>query len=406
MNDLTMSKKERLQLAVVQRVVAGELSRSDAASLLSLSVRQVYRLVGRYRARGDGGLVHRLRGCRSNRIHDLPFRRTVLALYKEHYDDYGPTLFCEQLWEVHRLRLPRETARRWLLEAGLLKRSRSAPKHRRCRPRKSEMGAMMQLDGSPHAWFEDRGPMVTLLVLVDDATNRVWLRFRPSEDTEGVFKAFEGYIRRYGIPQMVYTDRGTVYYQEDGQTQFGRALEAMGVRLVFANSPEAKGRVERQNGILQDRLVKALRQAKISTIEDANRFLEEYFIEDYNDRFAKCIGVPDVHRDGNSFDLKALFYLEDTRKVQKDNTISISVGRWQIERQSGPYLAPRPGANVVIRYYYLDQTIHLFHAGQELKITRLEDRTKKPCQNGKPPDDGRYRINDWEKKVMNLSTLQ
>ena len=400
-----MSKKERAWLSALSRIAAGELSRRQAAELLQVSERQVYRRYHRYQALGDRGLLHRSRGGHSGRGHRLETRRKVVLMYRSGYSDYGPTLYSEALAQEHGLRIDHETLRRWLSDAGVWTREspghRNRSKRRRYRVRRSEIGAMVQLDGSPHDWFEGRAEEATLLVMIDDATGRVQLRFAPSEDTQGVFLLMKEYFERYGIPQSVYTDHGSVYWTEGGTTQFERAMKELGIETIRAHSPQAKGRVERVNRTLQDRLIKAMRKEKIDSIEAANQFLQQHYMEQHNQRFAIMAGQQDVHRSPLEYKIEQILAIEETRTLRNDYTISIANELWQIDppEVQDTYLMPSPGAQIIVRSY-LDYSFHAFVAGRELRIHKVIDSTRKKAGRQ------RTRIQDhqWRKRVVNIST--
>jgi transposase len=398
MKPLKLSSRELGYYETIQRVLRNELSRSEAAKLLKITDRHVYRLLARFRTQAERGLVHRLRGGHSNRHHPLTLRNTIALLYKTHYSDYGPTLFCEQLAAEHQIHLDHETARRWLTAIGLWNPKHSRRTHRRYRQPRSHIGAMIQLDGSRHKWFEDRGPEATLIVIIDDASKRVWLRFHPVEDTQGVFETLRDYFLHCGIPNEIYTDFGSVFYDDkDGATQFERAMQQLGIRTIRAHSPQAKGRVERSNRTHQDRLIKAMRRTQIANINEGNAYLQTSYIEDHNRRFARPEGLQDVHRDVKDFNLDTILCFQTTRRVMQDHTITVGGVRWQIEPQRGPILGPRPGAQVTVRSY-LDYTMHCFYAEHELNITRIDEHPRFGKERKAKRD------NPWRKRVINIST--
>ena len=375
-----MVKAERAKLEVMQRVSRGELSRSEAARILEVSTRQIYRLWHRWKEVGDRGVVHRARGGHSGRS-QLKTRNKVLVLYRSSYSDYGPKLFGEALVEQHGLRIHRETLRRWLIDAGLWQpeqQGRRHRTHRRARPRKAAMGMMVQLDGSPHDWFEGRNPELleaTLLVMIDDASNQTMLRFSPTEDAQGVFQLTMEYLQRYGLPHSIYMDHGTVYWTDAGTTEFQRAMKELGIACIYAHSPQAKGRVERANRTHQDRLIKAMRAHGISTIDDANRFLEEHYTDKHNNQFAQTTGLEDVHRSTKGRHLEQILSFQEPRVMRNDYTVTIDRIRWQIERptEHDRYLMPSPGARILIKVY-LDGSVHGFSGEQELRIRRVTER--------------------------------
>src|SRR3954470_11365270 len=300
-----MSEAELSRVDTLARVDRGELPVAGAASILGLSPRQVFRLLARFRSEGASGLASRRRGRPSNRRLPAAVREAALAAVRERYADFGPTLAAEKLEELHDIRLSRETLRQWMAEGGLWgprkpRRGRvHQPRHRRdC------LGELVQIDGCEHPWFEDRGPPCTLLVFVDDATRRLMhLRFVARESAVAYIAATRAYVEAHGKPVAFYSDKHGIFRVNhpdaaggDGMTQFGRALHELNVDIICANSPQAKGRVERAHKPLQDRLVKELRLAGVSTIEAANAFLPA-FVADYNARFAKEPRLAeDLHR--------------------------------------------------------------------------------------------------------------
>src|SRR5215207_382692 len=305
MTVVLMSRGELSRVDTLARVDRGELQVAEAASLLGLSGRQVFRLLARFRSDGAAGLASRRRGRPSNRRLPEAVREAALAIVRERYADFGPTLAAEKLAERHDLRLSRETLRHWMAEAGLwiprkARRERvHQPRHRRDCP-----GELVQIDGCEHAWFEDRGPPCTLLAFVDDATSRLMhLWFVPAESAFAYMAATREYVEAHGKPVAFYSDKHGIFRvnrpdaaRGDGMTQFGRALHELNVDIICANSPQAKGRVERAHKTLQDRLVKELRLAGIGTIEAANAFLPT-FMADYNARFGRAPrNAKDLHR--------------------------------------------------------------------------------------------------------------
>lgn len=305
---LVMSVKERVRLEVFSRVKRGELSVGRAAAMLQISVRQAKRIRKRYQQKGDAGLVHGLRGRPGNAAR-TGLREKVLNICRGEYADFGSPQAAEELAK-RGLLIPRQTLWRWRREAGELASSRRVRRHRTRRERRSCVGELVQMDGSTHDWFEGRRDRCVLFVMVDDASGRLFCRFYESEDTSAAFDLFGQYVRKYGLPMALYVDKDSIYRindplaQEHGRqrgqlplTQFGRAMKQLGVEMIFANSPQAKGRVERANGTLQDRLVKAMRLAGISTIQEANEFLRQRFLPEHNRRFAcRPAQKGDVHR--------------------------------------------------------------------------------------------------------------
>lgn len=328
---LTMSHKELERLEVVQRTLERRLTQAEGAAVLGISVRQIQRLCAAYRAQGASGLVSRRRGQPSNRTLPKALKAEVMALVSAHYSDFGPTLACEKLVERHGCFVSRETLRAWMIEAGLwvprnLRKRVQQPRRRRpCR------GELVQIDGCDHEWFEDRAPRCTLLVFVDDATSALGsLRFVPSESTFGYFQATRAYLEQHGKPVALYSDKASIFRpgrrkgdsEDQGITQFGRALSALNIDILCANSAAAKGRVERAHLTLQDRLVKELRLLGVSGIEEGNRYLPE-FMADYNRRFARePLSLHDAHRPLLATeDLDRIFTWQEDRKLSKSLTL-------------------------------------------------------------------------------------
>jgi hypothetical protein len=338
-----MSRKERNRITIMAGVKALKLTLVAAAGLMGVCYRQSKRIWQRYQAAGDAGLVHRLRGKPSARRKPPALRAQVLAKYEDKdYADFGPTLMAEQLLK-EKLVVDHETLRRWLLVAGKWTVRRRKQRHRQWRERKPCFGAMVQLDGSHHDWFEGRGPKCVLMVMVDDATNRMRARFFAEETTRASYDVLEGWIRKHGLPGSLYVDRDSIYRCEgeaslaeqlagkEPQTQFGRAMEQLGVVLILAHSPQAKGRVERMNGVLQDRLVKELRLAGINDMESANRFLDGKYLRAFDRRFARAAASPvDVHR-AVPRNLNAVLSWEEERVVQGDWTVACEGQRYQLD---------------------------------------------------------------------------
>ena len=304
---ITMSERDLRRIEVLSKVIAGRMTMVSAAHVLALSERQVRRLLDRIRTGGAASIRHKAIGRPSNnRIND-GIRDYAVALVRESYADFGPTLATEKLAERDGLQVSRETVRSWMVDAGLWLSRKQRRTFHQPRLRREAYGELVQIDGSEHRWFEDRGPACSLLVFVDDATGRLMqLRFVRSESAFTYFEALALYLKRHGAPIAFYSDKHSVFRvaKKDakggqGMTQFGRALCELNIEILCANSSQAKGRVERMNRTLQDRLVKELRLAGIDTMDAGNAFLPD-FMDDYNARFAV---VParsdDLHRPVN-----------------------------------------------------------------------------------------------------------
>jgi len=394
---LMMSQKERTRLGIMQQVKAKEISLAAASKVLRLGYRQLKRVWRRYWDDGDEGLVHRGRGRSSNRAKSGEFKEKVLKRYEERYGGFGPTLACEHLKADDGLEVDHETLRRWLLGQGSWRVKRRRQKHRQWRERKACFGELVQMDGSDHDWFEGRRGRAVLMVMIDDATNRTCAQFFEAETTRAAFDVFEGYTRKYGMPQSLYVDRDSIYKTtrepsveeqlagEQPLTQFGRAMKRLGVEIELAYSPQAKGRVERRNGLFQDRLVKELRLAGISDLEAANAFLQEKFLPQINKRF--CIAAAqeaDVHR-AVPRDLKEALSWEEPRLVQQDWTVSWKNRYFQIgQEHEGLCLARK---NIIVRELRCGQ-VQLMAGAQRLRFKELPARPRRvapPILKGKSP---------------------
>ena len=302
---IQMSDRELSRLRVMVDLMDGRLTVDAAATLMCLGRRQVFRLRRAIESNGPSALASRKRGHPSNRRHGETFRRTALTLIRDRYIDFGPTLAAEKLAERHGLKVGVETLRQWMIADGLwIDRRHRLPSPHQPRRRRECLGELVQIDGSEHAWFEDRGPVCTLLAFIDDATSRIMLlRFVASESAFDYFRATRLYLEAHGKPVALYSDKHSIFRVNakdaaggERITQFGRALAELNIDIICANIPQAKGRVERAFGTLQDRLVKELRLANIASIAAANNWLPA-FVADYNQRFGRpALNAKDLHR--------------------------------------------------------------------------------------------------------------
>lgn len=338
---LIMSIKEQKRVDLLRLWERGELTVKELSKDMLLSERQTYRVIARYLKQGIQGVVHRLRGGHSNRTLPSSFKEKVQRLYEAHYRDYGPTLLSEVLLKNHGLGVNDETLRGWF--AGQWQLSRKSRKHRKKRERRNAIGEMIQFDGSDHDWFEGRHPPCNLFVAVDDASGKVFARMASSENSEDAMRTWKSYCEHHGIPQSTYVDRHKVYKaeKEGHHTDLSRAMERLGVKMIYAKSPQAKGRVERTNRTLQDRLVKAMRLKNISTISEANSFLEEEFLDEYNAQFAHTEDLRDVHRPLKGYDVKNIFCFQQERVVRNDYTIQFESRFIQLLDAHGSLPTPR-----------------------------------------------------------------
>lgn len=376
---VTMSGKELRRVHVIRQVLAKQLTQEQAGALLGVTARHVRRLLQRVRAEGDRGLVHRGRGRPSNRRVAAPIKATLLRLYATQYGDFGPTLAAEKLAERHRLGISAETLRGWLLAQGVTHFRRRKRPHRAWRARKPHVGELVQLDGSHHDWLEGRGPRCVLMAYIDDASSRVLARFYAYEGTIPALDSFHRYVRRCGLPLAVYTDQHTTYKARStptlaeqlagraAQSQFERSLAELGVAVLHAHSPQAKGRVERLFKTFQDRLVKELRLAAVSTLDEANRFLEGY-LPLYNRRFSVLPAQPaDLHRPSPpNQKLARILCLKTTRVLRRDWTVTHQGHRYQIHD-------PIRATQVQVEER-LDGTLRITHQGRPLRFQAIAAR--------------------------------
>jgi hypothetical protein len=355
MEALFMSARDRLRLDAMNRVQRQELTVVEAAELMDLSLRQARRLWKRFAGEGAGGLTHRLRGRVSNRRLAEEVRDRIARRHQARYPDFGPTLACEKLAEEGLVVSP-NTLTAILKERHLWQRRRRAGRHRQRRPRKAHFGRMLQQDGSPHDWFETGGPVAswpTLMVIVDDATSRTYARFHPAETSAAAMDVLGRWIGLHGVPRSLYVDRHSIYQGPETltgvrpPTQFGRAMKELQVELILAQSPQAKGRVERKHQVFQDRLVKELRLRGIRDIAQANVLLEEVMLPEFNRRYAVKPGrAADLHRPAPA-DLAEILCLREDRIVGQDWCVRWR-NRW-LQIQANEATAGLAGKKVTVK---------------------------------------------------------
>ena len=386
---IVATQRELRRLHIVQKVLEGGLRQTEAAAMLSLSYRQVGRIVDRVREEGPQAVVHRSRGRQSNRKISEELKDRVLNLYRKYYEGFGPTLAQEKLSERESINISDETLRLWLIEAGLWKKKRKGRQHRQWRPRKDHYGEMIQMDGSHHAWFEDRGLACVFMGYIDDATGRVYGRFYEYEGTLPAMDSFWRYVRKYGIPISLYMDKHTTYRGTGEPTledelngtepmsEFGRALKELGVQLIHANTPQAKGRVERLFNTLQDRLVKEMRLRGISSIVEANEFLKEY-LPIYNRRFAKKAAQQEnLHRPRpKGLDLNRILCIKTERTLKNDFTIAHDRKLYQIEE--------RIQTKKLIVEEYTDGSMAIWCRGRKVRFRQITQRPPRIPQPQQP----------------------
>jgi transposase len=386
-----MSSRELERVEVMGRVDSGDLKLKHAAEMLELSYRQTKRLWRRYRKKGAEGLKHGHAGGCSNRGKPKKLRRRVLQLIRKKYSGteesrFGPTLAAEHLAEEDGIVLDHETLRRWMLEEGLWSRQRKRKKHHQRRDRKAHFGELVQLDGSFHDWLEGRGPRGCLMDMVDDATGRTVARLGKEETIWAAVGVLRAWLEEYGVPRALYTDWKNVYKRKAtpaeqlrGQvplTQFGRMCQKLGIKIIAASTPQAKGRVERGHGTHQDRLIKKLRRQGIVSHEAANQYLEEKYLAEHNRRFARKAAEPeDYHRrKPRAWELHQIFRLETERAIGND---------WVV-RHHGRYLQLRPGQRYrgsnkskALVCEWEDGSMAIYHQGEKMAFSELPEAPQK-----------------------------
>lgn len=412
--EIRMSMKEARRVGVIQRVLDKSLTRVKAGEILGLCTRQIRRVVKRYKEEGEKGLIHKLRGRSSS--HRRKDRDKILRIYKERYHDFKPLFASEKLFEIEKIKISHETLRKWLLSSGdkydWIRKERP---HKKWRERKECFGEMVQMDGSEHDWLEERGPEMTLILDVDDATNETFGGFYEHEGVIPAFKNTYAYIKEYGIPVSIYLDKYSTYkinnkkqsikqqlMDEEALTQFGRAMKELGIELIYAGSAEAKGRVERKNGVLQDRLVKEMRLENISTREDANKFIKTYL-----PKFNKKFNVPakrgiDLHRPAPpDYILKSILCIKEERVLKKDSTvryknkvylitnrISSRVDRVQIEERIDGSIWIKRGDRY-LKYKEIEPRVKV--SEDKLKLGKQTIKWRKYNKNSRPKKNHPWR---------------
>jgi transposase len=386
---IAMSQRERDLLKIMAPVLQGKRTQGEAARLADLSVRQIRRVQRKLEQVGDAALVHGLRGQPSNRRVDGQRRQQILQTYRQRFADFGPTFACEKLAELDLLVSP-DTLRRWLIAEGLWQRRRYREPHRSRRPRRACFGELVQIDASIHDWLEGRGETMVLVSMIDDATSRVLARFYPSGTVAAHMDLVWRWLKRHGRPVALYSDRHSIFEPQDkgrlladAETQFGRALRELEMGLIRAHSPQAKGRVERSFGTAQDRWVKELRLADARTVAQANAVLER-LLPGHNRRFAKpAQDGADGHRAlGASFNLAAIFSIQEERVVANDYTIRFQNRFYQLLKPIHP---GERGGRVVIEQR-LDGKVAIRFQSHYLRYQEVTSRALVGGSTPKPPE--------------------
>lgn len=380
---LVMSRKDCRKVQILSRVKEGVITVGRAGELLGLSSRQARRLWKRYREGGEKSVIHRGRGAASNNGLEPELKQKVLDRYREIYLGFGPTLAVEKLTEEDGFQpISRETLRRWLLEAGLWQRHRRHRPYRNRREPKHHFGELLQMDGSPHPWFGQEHNSCCLMELVDDATGISLAIMSEQETSEAAMRILWAWILRYGIPLALYCDLKNIYVcdreptleeQLEGKlplTPLGLACQKLGIQIIRAYSPQAKGRVERKHGVYQDRFVKELRLRGAKTIAEANLILQGGFVDKLNKKFARQpLAAEDFHVSLGAQDLRDIFCFEQTRTVSQDWVIRHDNRFFQLHRPKGPL--PRPGAKVTV-HLWLDGSVHILNRGRSIPYQEFD----------------------------------
>jgi transposase len=397
-----MSEREMRRAAILAQVKTGAWTLVEAAERMEMSYRQAKRLWKRYQKKAAAGLVHGSAGRASNRAKPKQVRRKVVRLIRQKYSGevgvrFGPTLAAEHLSSEDQIELSPTTVRRWMLSEGLWSRARKARQHRKRRERREHFGELVQLDGSFHEWLEGRGPRGCLMNLVDDATSTTLCRLGDQETIWAAVGVLRAWMEKYGVPRALYTDWKNVYVREptakellqgtSSLTQFGRMCERLGIKIIAAGSPEAKGRVERNHGTHQDRLVKKMRRKKIATHQAVNEYLEREYCDDHNRRFAidassevdYHLPVPGVKR------LREIFRLETRRTLGNDWVVRHDNRFYQVDKQSRNNA---PAKSKVTVCEWEDGTMEIHYRGQKQSWHEIKERPRQPkavASNRKQP---------------------
>ncbi|MCA0937568.1 ISNCY family transposase [Vibrio alginolyticus] len=389
-----MSEKDIYRFKVLADVREKRLRQVDAAIILNVSVRHIRRLLNRFSTLGAQSLTHAARGRPSNRRYSEDFKADILKIIHKHYSDFSPTLALEKLSEQHNLVLSKETLRQWMIADGLwVPHSKRKPRVYQPRYRRDCLGELIQIDGSHHDWFEGRCDKCCLLVFIDDATGRLMkLRFSETESAFDYMVATREYLNQHGKPVAFYSDKHSIFrvnqekHKQVGQTQYGRVLNELGIELICANSSQAKGRVERANQTLQDRLIKEMRLQGINTIEEANSWLP-YFIADFNRRFAKPANYPkDMHRkvQETAEELDDIFSWQEIRKLSKSLTFQYDKVVYLIENteknarlvHENVKVLDYPNGDIAILYGHRKLNFKTFDKLEHVQQTQIVDNKR------------------------------
>ena len=374
-----MKRKELEQVKIFEKLKIRAIKQSDAAISLGITERQVRNKLNKYKIYGEISLIHQNRGKPSKRSWDKTEKNLVLKLFEDDFKGFGPTFAAEKLLEIHNIKISAETLRQAMIKHGIWIKKIKRSKHRSWRARVPCIGIMTQLDGSPHDWFEGRAPKCTLLVFIDDATSRLlWLEFVSSESVANLMIATKSYVLKYGIPRRFYTDNGSVFRvnvnnkDRDKLTQFERAINELGSTIIHASSPQAKGRVERVNRTLQDRLIKEMTLRNISNMHDANLFVQNEYLATHNAKFAVApVEAEDLHTSPLGLNLNDIFCIKDSRIIQNDFTVKYKNQLFQLEKEQKTIIRPKEYAQI---FDHFDGSIAMFLRDTEIYFHKISER--------------------------------
>lgn len=391
MNDVvTMTRKERDQIAIFEQIKSKKLTQIRASFILKLSLRQIKRRFKRYLKEGPDGLVHKLRGRKSNHNIDKSIKERILAILRNEFVGFGPTFAAEKLWELHRINVSHETLRQLMIKNNLWEPKQKKKSKHYWRERKHCIGELIQVDGSKHIWFGDQ--YSTLVVFIDDATSKImYAEFFDEETIESLSKSTRKYVETHGRPIALYVDRGKVFKINTGKThnitQYHRMLKELGIDLIFAYSPQAKGRVERSFGTHQDRLVKELKLAEINSLEQANEFLHKTYINQHNAKFAVSPKeLADLHKSIQNYDLNSIFCIKESRILKEDNTIVYKTHWFRLDKVQ-PIMLQKKQAIIVLENF--DGTIILMANNKRLFFKEITKPAPKKRERNKPSSCGK-----------------
>lgn len=380
---IMISSEELRRLGIIKKVLGKEINQQEASEMIGVSDRQVRRIVARVKEEGERGIIHGLRGREGSHRIEVAEKQKILGLYRKQYEGFGPLLASEKLLERDKMKVCDETLRLWLIQEGLWKsKKRREVKNHSWRARKEHYGEMVQMDGSHHDWLEGRGPRMVLVGYIDDARGKVYGKFYEYEGTQPAMDSLKGYIKKNGMPASIYLDKHSAYKvnrketyrewpfrDEEELTQFGRACRQLGIELIYADTPQAKGRIERLFETFQDRLVKEMRLAKIKTVEEANQFLNQY-LPKFNKQFmvaAKREG--DYHRSAAGIKLDEILSIQTERTLRNDRTV-VHESQWY-------QVLARTRANRVTVVEYLNGRMAIKHNNSRLEYKPIEGRPQR-----------------------------